>query len=74
MESGNDHCYRLNHVGETWDGAFDTCNGSLLYIDNDEEFEFVRNSILEPQAERSVLWLSGRKNKQGEYWDSRRLV
>lgn len=63
--SGNDHCYQLNHLGQTWAEAVSTCNGNLLTILNDAEFQFVTKEILEPQAEGSVLWLAGRKLKDG---------
>ena len=62
---GNDHCYRLHHLGRTWQEASDICDGSLLYLTNDDEFDFLVNNILEPQAERSVLWLAGKKKTYG---------
>ena len=54
-------------MGQTWDKAFDACEGSLLYIKDLTEFNFLKQEILEPEAERSVLWLAGRKLMDGKH-------
>ena len=65
---GNDHCYKLNHTGTTWDEAYSQCEGGLLYIDNLIEMSYLKTIILEPQAERSVIWMAGRKDMDGQYY------
>lgn len=66
LSSGNDYCYQLRHQGYVWERALEVCNGSLLYLDEEKEFNFVKNVILEPHGERSVIWLAGKKLAQGK--------
>lgn len=63
---GNDHCYKLNHTGVSWDVASDQCEQGLLYFESTDELAFLKERILDPQAERSVVWLAGRKYMNGE--------
>lgn len=64
-QSGNDYCYRLHHVGLTWDEAVEVCAGSMLFFESMEELEFVKQQIFLPQGEKSLVWLAGRKNLTG---------
>lgn len=41
------------------------CENGLLYLVSADELEFLKTEILEPQAERSVLWLAGQKLMSG---------
>ena len=65
LPGGNDHCYQLNHVGQTWNDAMATCDDAMLTIQSMDEFNFLKTQILEPQSEISGIWLAGRKLMQG---------
>lgn len=64
-QGGNDYCYRLHHQGLNWHDAKAKCEGGLLFLTDMDEYEFVLDQILVPQAERSVIWLAGMKDLDG---------
>lgn len=65
--NGTDHCYKLHHIGLTWQDARNTCADGLLYVENGSELDFLRRVIFAPQAERGVVWLAGRKETTGSF-------
>lgn len=65
LPGGNDHCYQLNHVGQTWQEAMETCRGSMLHLQSLDELNFLRTQVLQPQSEISPIWLAGKKLMQG---------
>lgn len=65
--NANGFCYQIYHAAVTWDKAQETCNEEMVNLSNEEELTFLKTTILEPQAERSVIWLAGKKDQFGSY-------
>ncbi|XP_067933264.1 uncharacterized protein [Watersipora subatra] len=60
--AANDHCYQLNHSAVSWEEARQKCAGGLLTLSSQEELNFLKANIFEPQAERSIVWTGGLKS------------